>query len=132
MTKIRLLPLVLALTIVTAPVATRAATPSNARHAWHVVAAMGMNVLPIASAFAAQRCLPGYIACKLSFATMGLLASGTQLLVGGDLDGAKRTAERAVGGDWLVLPRHLDTGVKPDPYPAATPRTGESPNLPNF
>jgi len=116
MTRIKLIaPLLIAVSL--APLTTRAEAPTFGRRLWYGVSATAMNILPIVSVFASQRCLPGYIACKLSFAGMGLVASGTQLVAGGDIKGARRTAERAFGGDWVVLPKHLANGTKPDPYP---------------
>lgn len=108
-----------------------AENPGLARRAWYGIAAAGMNVLPVASAFASQRCLPGYIACKLSFAGMGLIASTAQIIIGGDIDGARRTARRAIGGDWIVTPRHVAEGASPDPYPAP-PRDENDMDLPAF
>lgn len=114
-----------------APLAARAEDDGLGRRVWHGVAATAMNVLPVVSTFASQRCLPGYVACKLTFAAMGLAASGVQVVAGGDLAGARDTLSRAFGGDWIVTPRHLATGVDPDPYPAVT-RDDEDAELPSF
>lgn len=115
--------------------ATPPSAPANdggvARALWRGAAAATMNVVPVTSIFASQRCLPGYLACKLMFAGMGIAASGVQVLAGGDLDGARRTMERAFGGDWIVLPRHVGGDVKPDPYPEASRDDSEF-DLPEF
>lgn len=113
------------------PVTATAADDGMGRRIWHGVAATAMNVLPVVSTFASQRCLPGYIACKLSFAGMGLAASGVQIVAGGDLDGARETLGRAFGGDWVVTPHHLATGIDPDPYPAVSRDDADS-ELPSF
>jgi hypothetical protein len=127
---IRLVALLTAM-LAAAPVAVRADEVGVGRRIWYGVAAAALNVLPVVSIHASQRCLPGYVVCKLSFAGMGLIAAGTQLVVGGDLKGAERTVRRAVGGDWLVLPRHLATGTNADPYPEPAGDVGAM-ELPNF
>jgi len=127
-TKTRLLALLTAASVA-GPVAVRANDVSIGRRIGYGVAAVAMNVVPVVSVFASQRCLPGYIACKLSFAGMGLVASATQLVAGGDVEGSRRTAARAISGDWVVLPRHLEHGIKADPYPEAAPANSD-PDLP--
>jgi hypothetical protein len=120
MTKTLRLAAVLTTVLCVVPTGVRAGDDDGAgRRIWNGVGATAMNVLPVVSVRASQRCLPGYILCKLSFAGMGLAASGAQIFFGGDVAGARRTAGRALGGDWVVMPRHLETGIKPDPYPEA-------------
>lgn len=110
----------LGLALALAPSRAHSDDSSIGRRLWNGLQAAAMNTVPVVSALAAPRCLPGYIACKVSFAAMGLVASGTQVIVGGDVDGAGRTLQRAFGGDWVVTPRHVATGAKPDPYPEVT------------
>jgi hypothetical protein len=81
------------------------------------VGSVAANVIPGVSVWAASKCLPGYVVCKLTFAGLGTLAAGSQLFWGGDVDGAGATAGRAFGGDWFVTPRQLATGAGADPYP---------------
>jgi hypothetical protein len=85
------------------------------------------NIVPIASAFAAPRCLPGYIVCKLSFAGISIVAAGEQLLFSGgsDLGQTRAILHRGFGGDWILTGRHAagdeTPEVTPDPAPASTP-----------
>lgn len=127
---IRLLALLTAMLAAT-PAAVRADEVGIGHRIWYGVAAAALNVMPVVSVYASQRCLPGYVVCKLSFAGMGIVAAGTQLVIGGDLNGAERTVRRAVGGDWLVLPHHVATGTKADPYPEPA-RDAADMELPNF
>ena len=79
--------------------------------------AFAANVIPGVSVWASDRCLPGYVVCKLQFAGLGTLGALAQLFWGGDVDGAQTTLARAYGGDWVVTPRQLATGNGADPYP---------------
>lgn len=94
-------------------------TATAGRRLWYGAGAAVLNVVPGVSILASQRCLPGYVACKIMFTGLGFATSGAQLFLGGDVDGARATVGRALGGDWVVTPRHLATGIKPDPYPSA-------------
>ena len=105
--------------------------PAPGARAWHVLASTGANLLPVASAFASPRCLPGYILCKLSFAGMGVVASGVQVIAGGDIEGARATLSRAFGGDWVVTPSHIATSSRPDPYPEVA-QSSDDDALPDF
>src|SRR5262249_23654911 len=62
------------------------------------------NVVPIASALAAPRCLPGYILCKLTFAGFSLVAAGEQLFMSGgsDMDQTRAILHRGFAGDWFL------------------------------
>lgn len=79
--------------------------------------AVAANIIPGVSVWAASKCLPGYVVCKLTFAGLGTLAAGSQIFWGGDVSGAGTTAGRAFGGDWIVTPRQLANGTGADPYP---------------
>jgi hypothetical protein len=77
------------------------------------------NVVPITSALAAPRCLPGYVVCKLFFAGFSALAAGEQLLFSGgaDLDQTRALANRGFGGDWYLTGAHAAGDVTPDVLP---------------
>ena len=84
------------------------------------------NVVPIASALAAPRCLPGYILCKASFAGISLLAAGAHLAFsfGGDMPQTRALLHRGFAGDWILTGRHAagdaEPDVLPDPGPVST------------
>jgi len=78
------------------------------------------NLLPISPAFVTPKCLVPYPVCKLVYASVALIASWEQLLVGGDLKGAENTLARGFDGPWIVRPRNV-TGQPlwslPEPVP---------------
>ena len=84
------------------------------------------NIVPIASAFAEPRCLPGYILCKASFAAFSLLAAGEQIVLSGgaDMNQTRAILHRGFAGDWIVTGRHAagdaTPQVLPDPGPAVS------------
>ena len=84
---------------------------------WHTAAAVVANVIPVASVFVEERCLPGYIVCKISFWGISVIAAIEQVVVGGNADGARATLDRGFGGDWVVTGEHIATGRKPELYP---------------
>jgi len=63
---------------------------------------------------------------------MGTIASGAQIIAGGDVDGARRTLQRAFGGDWIVTPGHIATDRQPDPYPDLARASEDDDELPEF
>ena len=77
------------------------------------------NVVPVTSAFAAPRCLPGYIPCKFSFAFFSVVAAGEQLLMSGgaDLEQTKALVNRGFGGDWYLTGAHAAGDVTPEVLP---------------
>lgn len=83
------------------------------------------NIVPIASATVAPKCLPGYILCKASFAGLSLLTAGEQVVLSGgeDLGQTRAILHRGFGGDWILTGRHVagDQAVEvlPDPGPAS-------------
>jgi hypothetical protein len=91
------------------------------------------NVVPIASAFAAPRCLPGYIPCKFTFAFFSLLAAGEQLAFSGgaDLEQTRAILYRGFGGDWYLTGAHAagdeTPDVLPDPGRGPAPGSGSAP-----
>jgi len=100
------------------------------RPAWqragYTVLAGVENVVPIASAFAAPRCLPGYILCKAWFAGFSLVAAGEHVILSGGNDMVQTRAilHRGFAGDWIVTPRQAagdaTPDVLPDPGPVVT------------
>ena len=86
------------------------------------------NVVPVASAFAAPRCLPGYIACKFSLAFVSLVVAGEQLVFSGgaDLDQTRAILHRGFGGDWVLTGAHAAGDVTPDVLPDPGPRAATS------
>jgi hypothetical protein len=81
------------------------------------------NIVPITSALAAPRCLPGYILCKLTFAGFSLVAAGEHLVFSGgaDLDQTRAILHRGFAGDWFLTGRHASGDVSPDPFPDPGP-----------
>lgn len=57
--------------------------------------------------YTAPKCLLPYPICKVMWAGISLVASGEQLVTGGDVAGAKSALVRGFGGDWVVRPRHV-------------------------
>jgi hypothetical protein len=49
--------------------------------AWDSTVAVVTNVVPITSAFVQDRCITGYIVCKLSFASLSLVAAAEQVVL---------------------------------------------------
>ncbi len=86
------------------------------------------NVVPITSALAAPRCLPGYIACKLCFAGFSVVAAAEQLLLSGgsDMTQTRAILHRGFAGDWYLTPQHAAGDATPDPTPDPVPE-GTSP-----
>ena len=105
-------------------------TSEVSTNAWHSTAAVVTNVVPITSAFVQQRCLTGYIFCKLTFAGFSVVAAGEQVVLGGDIDGARATLGRGFGGDWIVRPSDIATGRTPKVYPEAEGADDADPYLP--
>jgi hypothetical protein len=93
------------------------------QRAGYTVLAGVENVVPIASALAAPRCLPGYVLCKLTFAGFSLVAAGEQIFFSFGSDEAQTRAilHRGFAGDWFLTGAHAagdDTAeVLPDPGP---------------
>lgn len=81
------------------------------------------NIVPIASAFAAPRCLPGYILCKVSFAAFSLVAAGEQIVLSGgsDMDQTRAILHRGFAGDWILTGRHAAGDATPDVLPDPGP-----------
>ena len=81
------------------------------------------NVVPITSALAAPRCLPGYIACKFSFAFLSLLLAGEQFAFSGgaDLGQTRAILHRGFAGDWILTGAHASGDITPDVLPDPGP-----------
>ena len=86
------------------------------------------NVVPITSALAAPRCLPGYIACKFSFAFLSVLVAGEQFAFSGGADLAQTRAilHRGFGGDWVLTGAHAAGDVTPEVLPDPGPSSSGS------
>jgi hypothetical protein len=99
--------------------------PGWQRAGYNVLAGVE-NVVPITSALAAPRCLPGYIVCKALFAGFSVVAAGEQLFFSGgaDMDQTRAVLHRGFAGDWVLTGAHAagdDTPeVLPDPGPATS------------
>jgi hypothetical protein len=120
--------LLLLVSVLASPRATLAAfedRPGWQRAGFNVLAGIE-NVVPITSALAAPRCLPGYILCKASFAGISLLAAGAHLAwsFGGDMPQTRALLHRGFAGDWILTGRHaagdVEPDVLPDPGPVST------------
>lgn len=81
------------------------------------------NVTPIVSAIFAPRCLPGYVACKITFAGSSLVAAADQLALSGGSDMGQMRAilYRGFAGDWYLTGRHIAGDLQPDPLPEPPP-----------
>jgi hypothetical protein len=96
--------------------------PAWQRAGYSVLAGI-YNVVPIASAFAEPRCLPGYILCKFSFAAFSVIAAGEQIVLSGgaDMNQTRAILHRGFAGDWIVTGRQAagdaTPQVLPDPGP---------------
>jgi hypothetical protein len=117
-------------TLATAMVATGLALPpfalartyeeeSAGKRFLYTAGALVANVMPVASAVTSPLCLPGYVLCKLSFASLSLLAAAEHLVLGG---GANATSARAIlhrgfQGDWYVTGRHVAGYTTAQPWP---------------
>jgi hypothetical protein len=99
---------------------------SAGQRAGYTTLAVVENIVPVTSALAAPRCLPGYFACKFSFAAISLLVAGEQLVFSGgtDLDQTRAILHRGFGGDWILTGAHAAGDVTPDPLPDPGPRAG--------
>jgi hypothetical protein len=80
------------------------------------------NLLPISPTYVTPKCLVPYPVCKLVYASVALIASWEQLLLGGDLKGAQDSLARGFDGPWAVQPEDV-TGQGlwslPEPIPLA-------------
>jgi hypothetical protein len=96
---------------------------SAGARALYTSVAVAANILPVLSAVYAPQCLPGYIACKLGFAGMSLLAAGDQLLLSGgsDPEQARAIVNRGFSGDWVLTGKHIAGDATPQPLPEAPP-----------
>ena len=81
------------------------------------------NVVPITSAFAAPRCLPGYILCKASFAGVSLIAAAEYVILSGGADMGQTRAilHRGFAGDWYLTGAHAAGDATPDVLPDPGP-----------
>jgi len=101
---------------------------STGKRALYTVGAAVANVVPLASSVVEPKCLPGYIFCKLTFAFGSLLFAGEDLAMSGgsELGQSRAILYRGFSGDWVVTPRDIAEGRRPDVLPAPPPPSGES------
>jgi hypothetical protein len=103
---------------------------STGQKAGYTALAVVENVVPIASAFAAPKCLPGYILCKAFFAFTSVVAAGEQITMSGGSDEKQTNAilYRGFAGDWYLTGANaagdLTANPLPDPAPVANPAPG--------
>jgi hypothetical protein len=85
--------------------------------------AVAANIVPILSAVWAPNCLPGYFACKLSFAGISLITAGAQVSLSGvgDTEQTRAILHRGFSGDWWLTGRHIAGDATPEPLPEAAP-----------
>jgi hypothetical protein len=100
---------------------------STASRALHTELATVANAVPVASAFYAPKCLPGYFLCKLSFAAVSVVAAADQLIFsgGGDLAQTRAILYRGFAGDWLLDGRHTAGDLEAHPLPDPPAPVGE-------
>jgi hypothetical protein len=111
-------------------VASHAQAAYEDRPAWqragYTVLAGIENVVPVASAFATPRCLPGYIVCKICFAGFSVVAAGEHLFAsfGSDMTQTRAILHRGFAGDWILTGRHASGDatpeMRPDPGPVVS------------
>jgi hypothetical protein len=101
---------------------------SAAQRAGYTALAAIMNVVPVAPAPVAPRCLPGYILCKAFFAGFSVVAAGEQLVLSGgsDLPQTRAILHRGFAGDWLITGRHVAGDAEPDLLPEPAPARPEA------
>lgn len=87
--------------------ATEARTEDRLTGALKVEQAVRANLLPFSPAYVTPKCLVPYPVCKFAYATVALVTSWEQLVLGGDMEGAKRALARGFEGPWLVQPKHV-------------------------
>ena len=108
---------------------------SSGEKAGYMALAAVENVIPVASALAAPKCLQGYVLCKMSFAAFSVVAAGEQLFMAGgsDMKQFEAILKRGWTGDWYLTGAHAagdaTADVLPDPGPAANvaPGSGSEP-----
>ena len=107
---------------------------SAVARALYTGAAVVANALPIASAYYAPQCLPGYVVCKITFAGVSLVAATSQFLLsfGGDLEQTRGILYRGFYGDWFLTGHHIAGEREPrplpdPPQPSAAPRGSTPP-----
>jgi hypothetical protein len=105
-------------------VATRVrAADGNVTAVLKVEQSVRANLLPVSPAFVTPKCLVPYPVCKLVYASVALIASWEQLLLGGDLKGAEHSLARGFDGPWVVQPENV-TGQGLWSLPEPIPLTG--------
>jgi len=103
---------------------------STGQKAGYTALAVVENVVPVASAFAAPKCLPGYILCKAFFAFTSVVAAGEQFTMSGGSDHKQTNAilHRGFAGDWFLTGANAAGDVTanplPDPGPGSNPAPG--------
>jgi hypothetical protein len=108
---------------------------SPGQKAGYTALAVVENVVPVASALAAPKCLPGYILCKAFFAFTSVVAAGEQITMSGGSDEKQTNAilHRGFAGDWYLTGANAagdaTADVLPDPGPPANaaPGSGSEP-----
>jgi hypothetical protein len=98
-------------------------TPTATAGPGYTVVSVIANVTPIVSALYAPQCLPGYVLCKVSFATASVGAAAGQLLLSGWTDTAQTRAilYRGFGGDWILTSAHVSGKEQAQPLPTPPP-----------
>lgn len=96
---------------------------SPATQALYASLAVIANVTPLVSTLYAPRCLPGYVACKIFFAGVSLIAAADQLILSGagDLGQTRAIVYRGFSGDWYLTGRHTAGDARPEPLPDPPP-----------
>ena len=101
--------------------------PAYQRAGFTTVAVIA-NYIPIVSAFWAPKCLPGYVWCKLGFATFNTAAAGAQLVASGgaDMEQTRAILYRGWAGDWYLTGRDIAGDHTANPYPDPPPPASRS------
>jgi hypothetical protein len=96
---------------------------SAGSRAWYTALAVVANVLPIASAFVAPKCIQGYILCKLTFAGIGMVAGGESAVMSGGSDPSEAgtVVKRGFSGTWYLTGRDIAGDTTPEPFPEIAP-----------
>jgi hypothetical protein len=101
---------------------------SAGSRAWYTALAVVANVLPIASAFVEPKCIQGYILCKLTWASIGVITGAESAIMSGGQDPgeAGTQVKRGYEGDWFLTGSDVAGDTTPQVFPEiAAPSTDD-------
>lgn len=57
--------------------------------------------------YTTPKCLLPYPLCKVMWASISVVAAAEQVVMGGDVQGARDSLSRGFGGEWILRPRNV-------------------------